>query len=87
MDSSNASNNLSFLLVSEYVRCMQKQFEGKNDEQLHVESQVYKLGLKPGFALAAQLCYDGENVSSPSEAAKFLSTVLSPKILAQSNIY
>ena len=74
------SNDLSYLLVSEYVRFMQKHFEGKNDEQLHVETQVYQLGLKPGFAFAAQLCYDGDNVTSESEAGKFISTVLSPKL-------
>ena len=74
------SKDLTYLLFSEYVRCMDKEFLDQNDRDLHISTQIYNFGLKPGFAFAAQLCYDGQNINSPSEAGKFISTVLSPKI-------
>ena len=74
------SKDLTYLLFSEYVRCMDKEYLSQNDRDLHISTQIYNFALKPGFAFAAQLCYDGQNVNSPSEAGKFISTVLSPKI-------
>ena len=41
----NFSNNLSYLLVSEAIRELEKRYDGMNDKDLHIETQRSKLFL------------------------------------------
>ena len=79
------SNDLSFLLVSEAVRVLEKRYDGMNDKNLHIEANIYNIGTKPGFAIAAQLCLESEKHigNTANDVGKFISTVLSPKIFGQ----
>ncbi|EAY14567.1 hypothetical protein TVAG_392940 [Trichomonas vaginalis G3] len=77
----NTSNNISFLLVTEAIKNLRNEYEGMNDRNLHVESDIFNLGRKPGFAIAAFMCLDNINVQNETEAARFIAEILSNKIL------
>jgi len=74
------SSDLTQLLVTEAVREMEKYFEKSNDKDFHIEAHIFEMGLKPGFAIASQLCSEGQDVLNIEEAGKFIATNLSQKL-------
>lgn len=73
-------NTLSQLLVNEAINELEKHFEKTNDKNLHIETHAYELGIKPGFSIAALLCMEGNDVTTPNDAGRFITTNLFPKL-------
>ncbi|EAY13989.1 hypothetical protein TVAG_491280 [Trichomonas vaginalis G3] len=82
----SASNNLTFLIVSEAIRDLLKRFDGMNDRDLQIETRIFELGRKPGFAFASFICIDDISVNTETEAAKFLVIAVAAKILGTKGI-
>lgn len=76
----NTSNNLSFLIVQEAIKNLTNEYDGMNDRNMHVESDIFNLGRKPGFSIAAFLCVDDINVQTETDAARFIAITLSHKL-------
>lgn len=74
------SNNLSFLFVTEAIKELRNKYDGMNDRDLHIETHIFNLGRKPGFAFAGFLCMDDVVISNDAEAAKFLANVVAFKL-------
>ena len=74
------SSVISQLLLSEAIKEFEKYYHKMNNKDLHIESKIFEMGLKPGFSLAAQICMNGSDIKSFDEAGKFISTKLAQTI-------
>jgi hypothetical protein len=80
-DDRGAPHPLAQLLVTEAIREFEKRFEGTNNKTARIESQIRKLGRKPGFAMTSQLLRAStESVDGLEEIARFLGTKFTPAI-------
>ena len=66
---------LSFLLITEGTKVFEKIYEGSTEQAALVNQQMFVMGKKPGFALAAQLCKDNTD-GDTEDIGSFLSKKL-----------
>lgn len=81
--STEHSVTLSHLLVSEAIREFEKTFEGNQEKSAPIESHIFNLGKKPGFAIVGLMCKSGQDFTGIEDCAKFLANKLSPVVLNQ----
>jgi hypothetical protein len=82
-DDRGAAHPLAQLLVTEAIREFEERFEGTNNKIAHIESQIRKLGRKPGFAMVSQLLRTStESIDQIDDIARFLSLRLTPALFA-----
>ena len=74
------SNTLTHLLVTEAIRELEKQFEGTSEKSVPIESHLFELGKKPGFALVGLLSRSGQDFEL-EDIPKFLANRVSPVVL------
>lgn len=82
----NSSNNLTFLIVTEAIRELKKKYENVPDANLHIESEIFNLGKKPGFSITSCMCNEDYSISNELEAAKFLTHALSTRLFGMKGI-
>lgn len=74
-------NPLPQLLVSEYIREVQKKCQNVQEKQIHAGLQIYNFAKRPGFAMVALICRDGgQAFASLDEVCAFLSTAFSKAV-------
>lgn len=68
-------NPIPQLLVTEAIHEFEKKFENMTDKAAHIELNICNLGIKPGFAIASQICRKEPNdYENLEDISKFLST-------------
>ena len=76
----NPTTPLPQLLVSEAIRELQKKYENALDKTTHIEMEICQMGIKPGFAIASQLCRDSADINTFDDIVKFLVSRFSPAL-------
>ena len=74
------STALIQLIISEAIKDLQSRFEGATDNSEQIESHLFELGKKPGFALIGLLSRSGQDFEL-EDIPKFLGNRFSPIIL------
>ena len=74
------STALIQLIISEAIRDLETRFEGSSEKSAPIESHLFELGKKPGFALIGLLCRSGQDFEL-EDIPKFLASRFSPIIL------
>ncbi|OHT10035.1 hypothetical protein TRFO_20838 [Tritrichomonas foetus] len=62
------------LLVSEAIHEFEKKYENMTDKSTHIEINICNMGVKPGFAMASQMCRNGQDFETLDDICKFLTT-------------
>ena len=74
------SSALTHLIVSEAIKDLDARFEGTSDKSVPIDSHLFELGRKPGFALVGLISRSGQDFEL-DDIPKFLANRFSPIVL------